>query len=110
MTLDQINRAVNALVPNAQFSVASDGSIGWNDGRTQPTGEQVAAKWAEIATAEGAKDVISALEVEQVKRLTPRGDREFRMALFVSAGLTAHPAFIALKAIDDAVRAERAKL
>lgn len=72
-----------------------------------------AEEWVESITPteqELAIATIAALEEQQVRRITARADREFRMALFVTAGLTAHPAFIALKAIDDAIKAERVKL
>ena len=53
---------------------------------------------------------ILALEREQQSRITARADREFRMALFVSAGLVSHPAYLALKRIDDDIKTERQKL
>lgn len=71
----------------------------------------IAEEWIEsLPQRDVALETIAALELEQTRRITARADREFRMALFVTAGLTSHPAFIALKAIDDAVKAERAKL
>ena len=72
-----------------------------------------AEEWVESETPteqDLALAAIASLEDQQMKRITARADREFRMALFVTAGLTLHPSFIALKAIDDAIKAERAKL
>lgn len=64
-----------------------------------------------------AQAAIDALEYEQVRRLTRRGDREFRLAVYQAlsalpglGALANHPAFLALKALDDAIKVERAKL
>ena len=53
---------------------------------------------------------ITALESLQRQKLTDRAEREFKLAVFVLTGQTSSPAFIALKAIDDQIKALRAQL
>jgi hypothetical protein len=71
----------------------------------------------ERADKRTARREIGRLESEQMTRLTARGDREFRLAVYQAlsalpglGSLATHPAFLALKALDDAIKVERAKL
>lgn len=70
-----------------------------------------------LNTKTAAMELIARLEMQQQQRLTPRGDREFRLAVYQAlsalpglGALANHPAFLALKALDDAIKVERAKL
>ena len=53
---------------------------------------------------------IASLEALQRQKLTDRAEREFKLAVFALTGQTAAPAFVALKAIDDQIKALRAQL
>ncbi len=64
-----------------------------------------------------AQAVIDALEREQSQRLTARAQREFWLGVFQVLGampgqsaLLQQPGYVALKALDDQIKAERAKL
>lgn len=77
----------------------------------------VAEPASTLPPREAARAAIAALELDQVRRLTARGDREFRIgvyeALATLPGLSAllqAPSYVALKALDTAIRAERVKL
>ncbi len=67
------------------------------------------AAWVPNAKRE-AQAQIDALEAEQARRLTARGQREFYLSVFTLLNQTSAPAFTALKAIDDAIKVERGKL
>lgn len=57
-----------------------------------------------------ALEAIAALESEQYRRLTARAQRELYLGIFAALGMTQHPAFAQLKALDDEIKVERAKL
>ncbi len=87
-----------------------------------PEGATVEIRESDPSTWEGgvqraARAEIARIEAEQVRRMTPRGDREFRMAVYEAlatlpglSSLTNHPALLLLKSFDDAIKVERAKL
>jgi hypothetical protein len=57
-----------------------------------------------------ALEAIVALEAEQYRRITARAQRELYLGIFAALGMTQHPAFAQLKALDDAIKVERVKL
>lgn len=66
---------------------------------------------------ETALRTILELEDQQKRKVTLRADREFRLGVFEAlgalpglAGLLQLPAYVALKALDDAIKTERGKL
>jgi len=66
---------------------------------------------APVSTAKDeALKAIAMLEMEQSQRLTPRALRELYMGVMSMANQQTSPAFVALKSIDDRIRAERQKL
>lgn len=71
--------------------------------------EFVNGAW-ELSNSKQALMAITRLEQEQEQRITSRAQRELYLGIFASLGLTAHPAFAALKAIDDQIKLERKKL
>lgn len=87
-----------------------------------PEGATVEIRESDPSTWEGgvqraARGEIARIEAEQLSRLTARADREFRLAVYQAlsalpglGALANHPAFLALKALDDAIKVERAKL
>lgn len=61
-------------------------------------------------TNKAALHQINLLEQAQAQRLTPRALREFILGVMATTGFTNTPAFTALKAIDDQIKVERARL
>lgn len=77
--------------------------------RPSPRHEWTGERWV-INPQKDALQRISALESEQTQRLTLRALRELYLGLMALANQQANPAFLALKDIDDRIKAERGKL
>jgi len=71
--------------------------------------EWAGTTWA-LNTRRAAQATIDQLEQQQSLRLTPRAMREFILGVMATTGFSGTPAFAALRAIDDEIRAQRGNL
>jgi hypothetical protein len=110
----------NTTGPNATEHGHWLGAVGYYEGDRQPNSVAVpqrpsaqhqwtGSEWVEVER-DAALYAISLLEKEQLARVTPRAQRELYMGIFNALGMTQHPAYAALKVLDDAIKLERAKL